>query len=147
MTATTEVSIGEAAHGHAASAKATKPAAAKAHGQQHPLKLYLVVWAALFILSTFSYLVDYFNLQGMLRWSLIVVFMLLKAGFIIAIFMHMAWERLALVLAILLPPMALLVFIGLMNFEGDYTNVARETHFTPATLLPPPAKETAPAHE
>ena len=101
MTATTEVSIGEAAHGHAASAKATKPAA-EAHGQQHPLKLYLFVWALLFILSTFSYLIDYFDLQGMLRWSLIILFMLLKAGFIIAIFMHMAWERLALVLAILL---------------------------------------------
>lgn len=146
MTATTEVSIGEGAHGHAApSAKAAKPAA-EAHGQQHPLKLYLIVWAALFILSTFSYLIDYFNLQGMLRWSLIILFMLLKAGAIIAIFMHMAWERLALVVAILLPPMALLVFIGLMNFEGDYTNGSREAHFTPATLVAPPSKETPPAH-
>jgi cytochrome c oxidase subunit IV len=142
MTATTEVSIGEGAHGHAASAsaKAAKPAA-EAHGQQHPLKLYLLVWALLFILSTFSYLIDYFNLQGMLRWSLIILFMLLKAGAIIAIFMHMAWERLALVVAILLPPMALLVFIGLMNFEGDYTNGSREAHFTPATLVSPPAHE------
>ena len=147
MTATTEVLIGEAAHGHAPSAKATKPVEKAHHGQQHPLKLYLVVWAALFILSTFSYLVDYFDLQGMLRWSLIVLFMLLKAGFIIAIFMHMAWERLALIVAILLPPMALLVFIGLMNFEGDYTNVSRETHFTPATLVSPPTKATPPAHE
>jgi cytochrome c oxidase subunit 4 len=144
MTATTEVSLGEAAHGHAASVKATKPAA-EAHGQQHPLKLYFLVWALLFVLSTFSYLIDYFDLQGMLRWSLIVLFMLLKAGFIIAIFMHMAWERLALVVAILLPPLALLVFIGLMNFEGDYTNGARETHFTPATLVSPPSKATAPA--
>ena len=149
MTATTEVSVGEAAHGgHAASAEKTKPAAeAHGHGQQHPLKLYLLVWALLFILSTFSYLIDYFNLQGMLRWTLIVTFMLLKAGAIIAIFMHMAWERLALVAAILLPPMALLVFIGLMNFEGDYTNVSRDTHFTPATLVSPPTKATAPAHE
>jgi len=138
MTATTEVSMGEAA----------KPAA-HAHGQQHPLKLYLLVWALLFILSTFSYLIDYFDLQGMTRWSLIILFMLLKAGFIIAIFMHMAWERLALVVAILLPPMALLVFIGLMNFEGDYTNGSRETHFTPATLVSSPSKATAsaPAHE
>ena len=37
---------------------------------------------------------------------------LLKAGFIVAIFMHMAWERLALKLAILLPPLCLLVLIG-----------------------------------
>ena len=149
MTATTtQVTMGEAAHGHAASAKATKPAA-QAHGQQHPLKTYLVVWVLLFVLSTFSYLIDYFNLQGMLRWSLIILFMLLKAGFIVAIFMHMAWERLALVLAILLPPMALLVFIGLMDFESGYTNDSRQTHFTPATLVSPPAKETGspPAHE
>jgi cytochrome c oxidase subunit IV len=146
MTATTEASIGEAAHGQAASAKATQPAG-EAHGQQHPLKLYLLVWALLFVLSTFSYLIDYFDLQGMLRWSLIILFMLLKAGFIIAIFMHMAWERLALVVAILMPPLALLVFIALMDFEGGYTNGSRETHFTPATLVSPPAKATAPAHE
>ena len=50
----------------------------------------------------------------MLRWSLIVLFMLLKAGLIVAVFMHMAWERLALVYAILLPPLCLLVLVGLM---------------------------------
>ena len=72
-------------------------------GQQHPLTVYLWIWLLLFVLSTFSYLVDYFHLQGMLRWSLIIIFMLLKAGFIVAIFMHMAWERLALKFAILLP--------------------------------------------
>ena len=148
MTATTEVSVEEAAHGHAAGAETAKPAAeAHGHGQQHPLKLYLLVWALLFILSTFSYLIDYFDLQGMTRWSLIILFMLLKAGFIVAIFMHMAWERLALVVAILLPPLALLVFIGLMDFEGGYTNGAREEHFTPATLVSPPSKVAAPAHE
>ena len=42
----------------------------------------------------------------MLRWSLILLFMMLKAGLIVAVFMHMAWERLALVYAILLPPIA-----------------------------------------
>ena len=61
---------------------------AHAKGQQHPIKLYLVVWAWLFILSTCSYLVDYFGLQGHLRWSLIVLLMLLKAGLIVAVFMH-----------------------------------------------------------
>ena len=65
-------------------------------GTQHPISVYLWIWLLLFVLSTFSYLVDYFHLQGMLRWTLIIVFMLLKAGFIVAIFMHMKWERLAL---------------------------------------------------
>jgi len=44
-------------------------------GQQHPIKLYLVVWGWLFVLSTCSYLVDYFGLHGYLRWSLILLFM------------------------------------------------------------------------
>ena len=83
----------------------------------------------LFVLSTFSYLVDYFHLQGMLRWALIILFMLLKAGFIVAIFMHMAWERLALKLAILVPPLCLLVLIGLMAIEGDYTFLTRSALF------------------
>jgi len=40
------------------------PAVAHVEGQQHPIKLYLVVWGWLFVLSTCSYLVDYFGLHG-----------------------------------------------------------------------------------
>ena len=98
--------------------------------QQHPLALYLWIWVLLFVLSSFSYMVDYYQFQGLLRWSLILLFMFLKAGFIIAIFMHMAWERLALKFAILLPPLCLLVFIGLMFLEGDYTTLTRLASFT-----------------
>src|SRR5690606_28299023 len=67
--------------------------------------------------------------QGPLRWTLILVFMFLKAGFIVAIFMHMHWERLALKLAILTPPVAILVLIGLMALEGDYTFLTRIEFF------------------
>ena len=98
-------------------------------GQQHPIAVYLWIWLLLFVFSTFSYMIDYFQLHGMLRWSLIILFMLLKAGFIVAIFMHMAWERLALKLAILTPPLALLVLIGLMAIEGDYTFLTRIASF------------------
>lgn len=120
-----EVTLNEVAHvPHAAA-----PAASHAEGQQHPIKLYLVVWAWLFILSTCSYLVDYFGLQGHLRWSLIILFMVLKAGLIVAVFMHMAWERLALAYAILLPPALLLVFVGIMMFEADYTLLSRIVFF------------------
>ena len=114
---------------HAAPAKTPAPAPAAAHGQQHPIKLYLVVWTALFVLSTCSYLVDYFDFHGYLRWFLIVLFMLMKAGLIVAIFMHMAWERLALVIAILLPPGALLVLMAMMAVEADYTNLSRLIFF------------------
>jgi cytochrome c oxidase subunit IV len=44
--------------------------------------------------------------------------------------MHMKWERLALKLVILVPPLALLVLIALMAIEGDYTFLTRETSFT-----------------
>jgi len=35
------------------------------------------------------------------------------------VFMHMAWERLALAYAILLPPVLVLVFVAIMVFESD----------------------------
>ncbi len=98
---------------------------AHSEGQQHPLGIYLKIWILLFVLSTLSYLVDYIQLQGYLRWTLIIIFMLLKAGLIIAVFMHMMWERLALIYAILMPPLCLLVLIGLMAIEADYTFLMR----------------------
>jgi len=99
------------------------------NGQQHPIAIYLWIWALLFVLSVLSYLVDYFGFVGYLRWSLIITFMLLKAGFIVAIFMHMAWEKLALKLAILGPPVLVLVLVGFMAIEGDYTLLTRLDFF------------------
>jgi cytochrome c oxidase subunit IV len=98
-------------------------------GQQHPIKLYLIVWGWLFVLSTCSYLVDYFGIEGFLRWFLILLFMIVKAGLIVAIFMHMAWERLALMYAILVPPGAVLLFVAIMAFESDYTYLTRVAFF------------------
>ncbi|MAM70006.1 MAG: cytochrome C oxidase subunit IV [Gammaproteobacteria bacterium] len=89
--------------------------------QQHPIGVYLKVWLLLFVLSAMSYMVDYLNFQGMVRWSLIIIFMLLKAGFIVAIFMHVMWERMTLITAILGPPTVLLILIGFMASEGDHT--------------------------
>src|SRR5258705_12645689 len=114
-------------HIHAQDAHAS--GATHAKGQQHPIKLYLVVWGWLFVLSTCSYLVDYFGVHGYLRWSLILLFMALKAGLIVAVFMHMAWERLALTYAILIPPLAVLVFVSIMVLEADYTLLGRITFF------------------
>src|SRR5438094_3682062 len=116
---------------HAPAHGAVAVAATHAKGQQHPIKLYLVVWGWLFVLSTCSYLVDYFGLHGYLRWSLILLFMVLKAGLIVAVFMHMAWERLALAYAILLPPLLVLVFVAIMVFESDYTHLLRVIFFAP----------------
>lgn len=90
-------------------------------GQQHPLGIYFAIWGLLFVLSTFSFLVDYFHFQGFSRWALIVIFMWLKAGLIVAVFMHMRWERWALKWAILIPPLLLAVLVTLMSIESDYT--------------------------
>lgn len=98
-------------------------------GQQHPIRIYMWIWFLLFVFSFFSYMVDYLNLQGLVRWSLILIFMFLKAGFIVAIFMHMAWERLALKIAILVPPVALCVLVALMMAEADYTLLTRIVFF------------------
>jgi cytochrome c oxidase subunit 4 len=101
----------------------------EATGQQHPLKIYFLVWGLLFAFSAASYGTDFLD-HGYFRWALILLFMILKAGFIVAIFMHMAWERLALIYAILGPPVVLLVLIGLMVIEGDYTELTRMTFFS-----------------
>lgn len=98
-------------------------------GQQHPVGVYLKVWILLFVLSTFSYLVDFYHVEGYLRWTLILIFMFLKAGFIIAIFMHVAWERLALKYVLFVPLSAIAILIVLMAVEGDYTFLTRETYF------------------
>ena len=100
---------------------------AHAQGQQHPIGIYLKIWGLLFILSTASYLVDYFHFQGYLRWFLIIVFM--KAGLIVAVFMHMMWERLALMYAIVIPPVLLMVLLGIGVLEADYTFLTRSVFF------------------
>jgi len=105
-------------------------------GQQHPLGIYFKIWGLLFVLSTASYLVDYFHFQGYLRWALIIVFMLLKAGLIVAVFMHMLWERLAIVYAILVPPLLLLVLLGIGALEADYTFFTRGEFFSTKTATP-----------
>jgi cytochrome c oxidase subunit IV len=98
-------------------------------GQQHPIGIYLQIWGWLFVLSTASYMVDYLNFEGYLRWSLILIFMMLKAGLIVAVFMHMLWERLALLYAILVPPLLVLVFVAIGVLEGDYTFLTRLVFF------------------
>jgi cytochrome c oxidase subunit IV len=50
----------------------------------------------------------------------------------------MKWERLALKLAILVPPVAILVLIGLMTLEADHTFLTRIEFFGESTFEPQP---------
>ena len=108
--------------------------------KQHPIGLYFKVWGLLFVLSAFSYAVDYLHVQGPMRWVLVLSFMAIKAGLIIAVFMHMAWERLSLVYAIILPILAVLVFVGIMVSESDYTFLTRSEFFSALEFAPGPVE-------
>ncbi len=103
----------------------------KETGQRHPIRIYLVVWGLLFLVSALSYSTDFLD-RGFWRWTLILLFMVLKAGFIVAVFMHMRWERLALMSVVLVPPVLLMVLVGLMTIESDYTRSMRIEHFETA---------------
>ena len=97
-------------------------------GQQHPLGIYWVVWGGLFVVSALSYATDFLP-NGLLRWGLILLFMFVKARYIVAIFMHLKYERWALIYTLLVPPGALLVLVGLMWMESDYTWLTRVVYF------------------
>ena len=122
------------AHAQAQQHDAEAQPHAHAQEQQHPIGIYLKIWGLLFVLSAASYMVDYLQVQGYLRWFLIIVFMLLKAGLIVAFFMHMIWERLAFIYAILIPPVLLLTFIGIGALEADYTFFTRSVFFVRGLL-------------
>ena len=95
----------------------------------HKIGIYLWIWGLLFVLSFFSYMVDWYNFQGLLIWSLILFFMFAKAGFIMAIFMHLYWERWAIVNVLLWPMTAIAVFVGIMISESQYTFFTRMFYF------------------
>lgn len=97
--------------------------------QQHPIGIYLKVWGLLFVLSTMSYLVDFYHIEDFLKRFLVAAFAFVKAGLIVGVFMHMAWERMALVCAILLPPLLLMALVGIMVVEGDFTFLTRLLFF------------------
>ncbi len=104
-------------------------------GQQHPLKIYWIMWGALFVLSGFSYATDFLP-DGAVRTFLILTFMMLKAGGIVWIFMHMGWERLALKVAIIGPTVAILVLIWLMALEGVYIEDTRVEYYGESEMQP-----------
>ncbi len=81
------------------------------------------------MLSAFAYRGDILGFESYLRWFLILLFMAAKAGLVVAVFMHMKWDRLALSYAILGPPLVLGVLIWMMTLESDYTFATRGMFF------------------
>lgn len=97
--------------------------------QQHPLSVYFWVWGWLFVLSIGSYVVDIIDINQYLKWTLITLFMLVKAGLIMAVFMHLVWERLSLSIVIIAPPAVLLVALAILGLEANYIVSSRLQFF------------------
>ncbi len=95
----------------------------------HKIGIYLWIWGLLFVFSFFSYMVDYLNFEGLLRWTLILAFMVSKAALIVAVFMHLFWERYAIVNVLLWPMTLMLLFVGIMAAESEYTVFTRLFYF------------------
>ena len=91
------------------------------------------MWIALFVLSTLSYATDFME-RGALRTFLILLFMFIKAAGITWIFMHLGWERLAMKVTILGPPIAIIVLIYLMALEGNYVEGSRIENYGESTM-------------
>ena len=95
----------------------------------HKIGVYLWIWGLLFVFSFFSYMVDYLNFEGSLRWTLIVLFMFSKAALIMSIFMHLFWERYAIVNVLLWPMTLMMLFVWIMVAESKYTLLTRIFYF------------------
>jgi len=97
-------------------------------GEQHqPISVYLRVWGLLFLLSALSYLVDFFEVRPIpLKWALLTGFAVVKASLILAYFMHLRFERLSLVYAVLLPPLLLMALVGIVMPDGAYVSYVRD---------------------
>lgn len=121
-----------------------------AHTAEHlehtesPSDMKAQIWKTFWILLGFT-LVDialYFILPAnMLRNWVFIVLGVVKAFFIVSIFMHMKFERKFLVWMIVLPMAFVIYLITLMVIEGRYTDNSRnvndgavktEQHHTPS---------------
>ena len=104
------------------SAQTTHQVEADAHEEHKhpPINTYLKVWGILFVMSALLYFSDIAEMNTALKRFLATTFSLVKAGFIVSYFMHLKFERLSLIYAILLPPLLLLALAGILAAEGQY---------------------------
>ncbi|MFN4083173.1 MAG: cytochrome C oxidase subunit IV family protein [Bacteroidia bacterium] len=88
------------------------------------------IWKTFWILLALTIvdIVIYFMLlsyHGMIKNAVFIILGVVKAWYIVGIFMHMKFERKVLTYTIILP-MAFVVFLViLMLIEGNYTNILR----------------------
>lgn len=77
-----------------------------------PTRVYLVVWGWLFVLSAIAYFIDIWHVSQPFKAILLIAVALMKAGLIVAYFMHLRFERLNLIYAILAPLILLVAMVA-----------------------------------
>jgi len=88
------------------------------------------IWKTFWILFAFT-IVDiilYFILlpyQSMLKNWVFIILGVVKAYYIVGIFMHMKFERKSLMYMIVVPMVFVIFLVALMLIEGDFTNILR----------------------
>ena len=85
--------------------------AEQAH-QEASLKLFMVVWVSLLVLTGVEVFLAYENLEVKLMLIILMTLSIVKASLIISYFMHLRFERTSLVLTL----MPALVFVIVMMF-------------------------------
>jgi len=85
--------------------------AEQAH-QEASLKLFMVVWVSLLVLTGVEVFLAYQNLEVKLMLIILITLSIVKASLIISYFMHLRFERMSLVLTL----MPALVFVIVMMF-------------------------------
>jgi cytochrome c oxidase subunit 4 len=88
------------------------------------------IWKTFWILLAFTVvdIVIYFILlsnHSMWKNWLFILLGVVKAYFIVGVFMHMKFERKTLMYSIIVPMIFVVFFVTLMIIEGDYTNLLR----------------------
>jgi cytochrome c oxidase subunit IV len=88
------------------------------------------IWKTFWILFAFT-IVDiilYFILlsnHSMLKNWVFIILGVVKAYYIVGIFMHMKFERKSLMYMIVIPMVFVIFLVALMLVEGDFTNLLR----------------------
>ncbi len=81
-------------------------------------KIYLTVWFWLFVLSFIAYFIDMMHLSFGLSAVLFTLIALMKVGLIAAYFMHLRFEKLNLVYAVLSPLILLVALVAALLPEA-----------------------------
>ena len=89
------------------------------HAHIVPYRTFFIVWIALLVLTGITVAVAQFNLGALNVWVALGI-ATLKAGLVVAVFMHMQYESLLFKLSLLSALAILAIFIGMTFLDVLY---------------------------